>query len=184
MVAICYPFHQEHLSPASISSHQVDIQSFHSITYPPPEAAVSKPEAQEAKVSKLQMASEAEDILDKVDSIMGEMRTNPVADIEEELLENNLMRLDTLMNDVRACLKQFIGWNRRYKEEEDATLKLQVDVEVSKMEAYFKTFKLEMVAKKRAFQSTSPSPPASPPPSPPCPGPGSARLCAKQDQTM
>ena len=84
------------------------------------------------------MASEVKVILEQLDCIVGEMRTNPVADIEGEFLENNLMRLDTLMNDVRACLKQFIGWNRRYKEEKDATLKQQVDEEVSQMEADFK----------------------------------------------
>ena len=86
MVAIGY---QEHLPPASVSSHQVDIQCFH--FNPPSEAAVSQPEVQETKVSKLKMATEAEDILDKVDHIMGEMRTNPVADIKEEFLKNILL---------------------------------------------------------------------------------------------
>ena len=52
------------------------------------------------------MFSDAEDILEEVDSIMGEMRTNPVADIEKEFLVNNLVRLDSLMNEVR----QYYGW--------------------------------------------------------------------------
>ena len=59
------------------------------------------------------MATEAKGILEEVDSIMAEMRTNPVADMVEKFLYDNLMRLDTLRNDVRACLKQYIGWNRR-----------------------------------------------------------------------
>ena len=135
------------------------------------------------------MASDAEDILEEVDSIMGEMITYPVGDTVEKFLDDNLMRLETLMNDVRACLKQYISWNRRYKDEKDATLKLQVDEEVSKIEADFKIYKLEM-AEKGAFQSTPPSPlspapdHASPAPSPPCPEPGSARLCAQQNQTL
>ena len=57
MVAICYPFHQEHLTPASVSSHQVDIQSFHSIRYPPAVAAVSQPKVQDSKASKPEMAA-------------------------------------------------------------------------------------------------------------------------------
>ena len=61
-------------------------------------------------------------------------------------------------------------------------MKQQVDEEVTRMEADFKIYKLEMAAKKRAFQPTPPSP-ASPAPSPPCPGPGSALLCAQQNQT-
>ena len=63
---------------------------------------------------------------------MGEMRTNPAADIVEEFLDDDFMRLVTLKNDVRAYLKQLIGWNMRYTEEENATLKQQVDEEVSK----------------------------------------------------
>ena len=74
MVAICYPFHQEHLAPASVSSHQVDIQCFH---FNPPEATASQPEVQEAEVSKLQMAYQVEDIVREVDSIMGKMIINP-----------------------------------------------------------------------------------------------------------
>ena len=66
MVAIAYLPCQVDLTPASVSSHQVDIQCFH--FNPPSEAAVSQPEVQDAKISKLQMAPEAEDILDKVDS--------------------------------------------------------------------------------------------------------------------
>ena len=80
------------------------------------------------------MASDAEDILEELDSIIVEMRTNPTAEIVEEFLDDNLMRLDTLMNDVRAFLKQFFGWNWRYKEEEDATLKQLVDEEVSQID--------------------------------------------------
>ena len=56
---------------------------------------------------------------------MGEMRTNPVAEIEEEFLENNLIRLDTLISDVRACLKQFKDL-RQQMEEENRAMQLQM----------------------------------------------------------
>ena len=38
--------------------------------------------------------------------MVGEMRTYPVSSIE--ILDDNLVRLDTLKKDVRACLKQFM----------------------------------------------------------------------------
>ena len=44
---------------------------------------------------------------------MGEMRTNPVADITEAFLEDDLLRIDSLKNDVRACLKQLMVWEKR-----------------------------------------------------------------------
>ena len=44
-----------------------------------------------AKVSKPKMATEAEEILDKVDHIMDQMRTYPVADIKEDFLEQMLL---------------------------------------------------------------------------------------------
>jgi hypothetical protein len=125
MVAICYPFHQEHLSPASVSSHQVDIQSFHSIRYPPLEAAVSRPEVQEAKVSKLQMASEVEveDILDKVDNVMGKMIINPVDDIVDMF-----MRLRNVKDDALDCTGHHAIWVYKYEDEMHESLYFQVYV--------------------------------------------------------
>jgi hypothetical protein len=55
-----------------VSSHQVDIQCFHFNL--PSEAAVSQPEVQEDKVSKLQMDSEVEGILEKVDNVIGDLQ--------------------------------------------------------------------------------------------------------------
>jgi hypothetical protein len=57
MVAICYPFHQDDVTPDSVSSHQVDTQCLHSIRYPPPQATVSQPKVQDAKASKLKMST-------------------------------------------------------------------------------------------------------------------------------
>ena len=97
------------------------------------------------------MASEADNLLGEVFNIIGEMRTNPVVDIMEEFLENDLMRLDSLKNDARACLKQLMVCEKRYKDEMDATFKAQVDGDVSKMEADFNAYKLGMDAKKKAL---------------------------------
>ena len=48
-----------------------------------------------------------------------------------------------MMNDAEACLKLFMTWKRRYKAEAGATLKQQVEGEVTKMETDFKTYKLD-----------------------------------------
>ena len=147
MVAICYPFHQEHLTPANVSSHQVDIQCLRSIKYPPPEAAVSQPEVQEAKVSKLQMASEVEDIVREVDSIMGRMITNPVDDIVDLF-----MTLCNVEDDALTCKSHHRSFERMYKDEIDATLKKKMDGEISKMMADLNTYQLDMIAKMSTVQ--------------------------------
>ena len=143
MVAIMYLPHQEDLTPASVSSHQVNIQCLHSIRYPPPEAAVSQPEVQEAKVSKLKMASELEDILNKVDNVMGKMIINPVDDIVDMF-----MRLSNVEDEAMVCKFSF----NRMKDETDATLKQKVNGKISKMEDDLKAYQLDMNARMSAFQ--------------------------------
>jgi hypothetical protein len=144
MVAIGY---QEHLPPASVSSHQVDIQCFH--LNPPSETAVSHPEVQEAKVSKMQMASEVEDIVREVDSIMGKMIINPVDDIVDLF-----MRLCNLEEDVKACSKQYYGWLDKYEDEIDYSLYFQVYHKFSKMEDDYEVYNKEMLGKHRQEQES------------------------------
>ena len=78
------------------------------------------------------MASRVEDIFVEVDNIMEEMRTYPVADIEDGFTDNDLMWLES---NVRACLKQFMDmvWEDKYEDEMDATLKQEVERKVTKM---------------------------------------------------
>ena len=87
------------------------------------------------------IASEADNHLGEVFNVMGEMRTYPVADIPEEFLEDNLMRLESLGNDMKTCLRQLMIWEERYEDEMDSTLKQKVDGKVSTMEADFKAYK-------------------------------------------
>ena len=82
------------------------------------------------------IASEADNHLGEVFNVMGEMRTYPVADIPEEFLEDNLMRLD-----MKTCLRPLMIWEERYEDEMDSTLKQKVDGKVSTMEADFKAYK-------------------------------------------
>ena len=87
------------------------------------------------------IASEADNHLGEVFNVMGEMRTYPVADIPEEFLEDNLMRLDSLGNDMKTCLRQLMIWEERYEDEMYSTLKQKEDGKVSTMEADFKAYK-------------------------------------------
>ena len=182
MVAICYPFQQEHLTPVSVSSHQVDIQCFH--FNPPSEAAVSEPEVKEAMARKLQMPSEAEYVLLRVDCLMDRLELIPVSDIPDLVLEDCLIRFEGMAKDAQACLQLFMTWKETYKTEMDANLKQQVEDEVARLIASFKDYELGITDRKKALQSTpySPlSPHASPPP---CPEPRSSQLCSEKDQTQ
>ena len=175
--------HQEDLTPASVSSRQVYIKCVHSIRYPTPEAAVSEPEVKEAMARKLQMTSEAEYVLLRVDCLMDRLELVPVSDIPDVVLEDSLIRLEGMAKDAQACLQLFMTWKETYKTEMDANLKQQVEDEVARLIASFKDYELGITDRKKALQSTpySPlSPHASPPP---CPEPRSAQLCSEKDQT-
>jgi hypothetical protein len=126
------------LTPASVSSYQV-YSPEEIIRYPLPDAEIAAL-VQKAKVSKLQLACKAEDILYKVDSIMGEMRTNSVVVTVEESLENNCKRLSNLEEDVKACSKQYYGWLDKYEDEMDYSLYFQVYYKFSKMEDDHKVY--------------------------------------------
>ena len=88
------------------------------------------------------MTTEAEDLLEQVDSLMGRMEINPVSDIREGFLEDSLIRLVGMMNDAENGLKLFTTWKRRYNGETDADLKQQVEDEVTKLKTNFKGYKL------------------------------------------
>ena len=62
------------------------------------------------------MEDQAEELLEEVDSLLGRMQINPVSDIEEEFLEDDLLRLETMKNDAENCFRLFLTWKRRYKE--------------------------------------------------------------------
>ena len=59
---------------------------------------------------------------------MGKMRINPVADMMEKFL-----RLNSLEDDAVACLGCSFGWESRYEDKMDASLKQGEDKRISKM---------------------------------------------------
>ena len=152
--------HQEDLTPASVSSHQVDIKCVHSIRYPTPEAAVSEPEVKEAMARKLQMTSEAEYVLLRVDCLMDRLELVPVSDIPDVVLEDSLIRLESMMKNAETCQRLYMAWKRKYKYESNAALKKQVEDEVTKMETDFMNYTELMANKKEALQPSDPPPTA------------------------
>ena len=107
------------------------------------------------------MTTEAEDLLEQVDSLMGRMEINPVSDIREEFIENSLIRLEGMTKDAENCLKLFMTWKRRYTDETNTDLKKQVEDEVSKLKTDFTTYQVEMAARKKALPpNCAPPPPA------------------------
>ena len=46
--------------------------------------------------------SDAEDLLEEVDSLMGRMEINPVSDIQEDFIEDSLIRLEGMMSDAET----------------------------------------------------------------------------------
>ena len=69
---------------------------------------------------------------------------------------DNIMRMNSLENDVTACFKQDRGWERMYKDE-TGPVKAQVE---GKMKGDFKTFQIDMAAKKKALHPSGPPPPS------------------------
>ena len=63
------------------------------------------------------MESEAKEIMGEIDAVMGVMECCPVADIPDEFLDDGIMRMEGLVNDVTAILKQNRGWVRKYQDE-------------------------------------------------------------------
>ena len=55
------------------------------------------------------MESEAEEIMGEVDAVMGEMEAYPIVNVPDEFLDDKIMRLDSLGNDVKACIKQLLA---------------------------------------------------------------------------
>ena len=88
-------------------------------------------------------------LLEEVGSLRGRMDISPVSDIQEEFLEDSLMRLERMITDAENCLKLCMTWRRRYKGETDADLKNQVEDEVTKLKTEFKTYKYKMYGFKK-----------------------------------
>ena len=82
---------------------------------------------------------------------MGKMDLHPVNSIEDDFLENILMKVEGMDNDAEACLEMFRSWKRRNEDEADATLKQRVEVDVNKMKDDFQIYKQDLAAKERNF---------------------------------
>ena len=85
------------------------------------------------------------------------MECCPVADIPDEFLDDGIMRMEGLVTDVTAILKQNRGWVREYQGETNP-VKAQLDGEISKMKLDFEAYQTSMAAKKEALHPSGPPP--------------------------
>ena len=70
----------------------------------------------------------------EVFSVMVKLRTIPVATIPDEFVEESLVRLDSLVEDVGNCLRQYMVWESEYEEKMETDLEQKVEGKISKME--------------------------------------------------
>ena len=73
--------------------------------------------------SSTAMEDQADTIYEEVDSIMGRLRMNPVADLREGVLDSFLATLDTVKEDAENCVKVYNSWKRKHRADPNADLK-------------------------------------------------------------
>ena len=99
-----------------------------------------------------EMDNEANDLFMELDTLTSKMRANPVTDMEEELVDSFVTRLERLTNDVENCLGLFNVWKRKHRNESNVTLKEQVEQEVTSMENTFRAYRKSISDKKKQLQ--------------------------------
>ena len=88
------------------------------------------------------MENEADDLFVELDTLTGRVMAKPVTDMDEELVDSFLARLERLTHDVESCLGLFNVWKRKHRNESNATLKEQVEQEVTSMENTFRAYRI------------------------------------------
>ena len=75
------------------------------------------------------------------------MQANPADEMDKFLVETFYSRLESMADDLQACLKLFNSWKRKYKNETSADLKKQVEEEVQKVRDTFRIYRDAFVRK-------------------------------------
>ena len=94
------------------------------------------------------MEKEADDIFSEIDALMSGMEANPAEEMTKYLVETSFSRLESMVDDLQNCLKLFNSWKRKYKDEDNANLKKQVEEEVQKVKETFRTYKGALTEKR------------------------------------
>ena len=98
------------------------------------------------------MENEADDIFSEIDALMSGMEANPAEEMTKYLVETSFSRLESMVDDLQNCLKLFNSWKRKYKDEDNANLKKQVEEEVQKVKDTFQAYKSASAEKRETFQ--------------------------------
>ena len=98
------------------------------------------------------MVDQADNIYEKVDSIMGKMEANPVAAMRVELLDSYFAKLENITGNVESCLTMFNTWKRRYRKDPNLDLKQEVKESIDEMQTAFHAYREGIADKKKQLQ--------------------------------
>ena len=102
------------------------------------------------------MENEADDLFSELDTLMSGMEANPATRMDKWRVETFYVRLESMADDLQTCLKLFKSWKRKYKDEDNASLKTQLEAEVEKVNGAFQTYGDALSEKRDAFQLDDP----------------------------
>ena len=80
------------------------------------------------------MVDEADNIYEKVDSIMSKMMMNPVSAMRVELLDSYFAKLEKITELAESCLTVFNTWKRRFRNDPNLDLKQEVKESIDEMQ--------------------------------------------------
>ena len=98
------------------------------------------------------MVDQADNIYEKVDSIMGKMEANPVAAMRVELLDSYFAKLENITGNVESCLTMFNTWKRRYRKDPNHDHKQEVKESIDEMQTASHAYREGIADKKKQLQ--------------------------------
>ncbi len=112
-----------------------------------------------SSIISVAMEEDASAILAEVDGVMGNMEMNPVSALREGILDQFLVKLDSLTEDAESCMKQSKTFARKYKADSNGDRKKEVEDAIKQMKETFMTYRDEFAEKKESFEVLPPPPP-------------------------
>ena len=106
-----------------------------------------------SSVISVAMEEEADTIFAEVYSITGIMRANSVSSLREGNLDQFLVRFESLIDDVKRCMRLFNAWRRKYRTDPNANLRNEVESELKNMEDTFLAYRNAIAEKRNPSKS-------------------------------
>ena len=112
-----------------------------------------------SSIISVAMEEDANAILAEVDGVIGNMEMNPVSALREGIVDQFLVKLDSLTEDAESCMKQSKTFARKYKADSNGDRKKEVEDAIKQMKETFMTYRDEFAEKKESFEVLPPPPP-------------------------